>query len=189
MQLADVAWRPPPLETERLLLRGWEPADLAAVFAYASDPEVTCFMAWDQHRSIDDSRAFLDLVAEQYGNHELDYCFCRRTDPTTAIGGVGLYWRRPPPGTMELGYVLRKSAWGNGFAPEACRRLIGHAFDTTDVERIFAPIFAENTKSRRAAEKMGLAVEGVLRSAAVYRGRRWDQAVYAVVRADAGRTG
>jgi ribosomal-protein-alanine N-acetyltransferase len=188
--LIDIAWRPPRLETERLLLRGWEPDDVDSVFAYASDPEVTRFMAWDQHRSIEDSRAFLDLlVAEQYGRHELDYCICRKSDPGTAIGGLGLYWRTPPPGTMELGYVLRRSAWGNGFAPEAGRRVIRHAFETTSAERIFAPIFAENAKSRRAAEKMGLAFEGVLRSAAVYRGRRWDQAIYAILRADADRGG
>jgi ribosomal-protein-alanine N-acetyltransferase len=185
MSLSDLTWRPPRLETERLLLRGWEPTDVDAVFAYASDPEVTRFMAWDQHRSIADSRAFLDvLVAEKYAGQELDYCICRRDEPAAAIGGIGLYWSSRPHGTMELGYVLRRSAWGHGFVPEAGRRLVRHAFETTDVARIFAPIFAENAKSRRAAEKMGLRFEGVLRSAARHQGRRWDEAVHAIVRGD-----
>jgi RimJ/RimL family protein N-acetyltransferase len=47
----------------------------------------------------------------------------------------------------------------------------------------FAPIFVANAKSRRAAEKMGLAFEGV-RSAAVHRGRRWDEVVSAILRTD-----
>ena len=186
MALSDVTWRPPRLETDRLLLRGWEPTDVDAVFAYASDPEVTPFMAWDRHRSLADSRTFLDVfVAEKYAAQELDYCICLRSDPTDAIGGIGLYWSYRPHGTMELGYVLRRSAWGNGFVPEAGRRLIRHAFETTDVARVFAPIFAQNEKSRRAAEKMGLELDGVLRSAVQYRGRRWDEAIYSVLRKDA----
>jgi ribosomal-protein-alanine N-acetyltransferase len=185
MSLADVAWRPAPLETDRLLLRGWEPSDADAVFAYASDPEVTPYMAWDPHRSRADAVAFLDeFVAERYAEQELDYCICVRTDPATAIGGLGVYWHSRPHRTMQLGYVLRRDAWGAGFVPEAGRRLIRHAFDTTDAARIFAPIFAPNGRSRRAAEKMGLAFEGVLRGAVEYRGRRWDEAIYAIVRDD-----
>jgi [ribosomal protein S5]-alanine N-acetyltransferase len=184
MALRDVAWRPPPLVTDRLLLRGWEPHDLDAVFAYASDPEVTLFMSWERHRSPDDARAFLDVfIADNYAARELDYCLCLRDDPSTAIGGVGLY--RRPHETMELGYVLRRRSWGQGIVPEAGRRLVRHAFETTDVFRIHAPIFAENAKSRRAAKKIGLRFEGVLRSAVALRGRRWDTAIYAIVRDDA----
>lgn len=185
MPLADVAWRPPRLETDRLLLRGWEPSDADAVFAYASDPEVTPYMAWDAHRSPADAVAFLDgFVAERYAEQELDYCLCLRTDPASAIGGLGVYWRSRPHRSMQLGYVLRRDAWGRGFVPEAARRLIRHVFETTDAARIWAPIFAPNVRSRRAAEKMGLAFEGVLRSAVEYRGRRWDEAIYAIVRED-----
>ncbi len=62
------------------------------------------------------------------------------------------------------------------------------AFRTTKVERIYAPIFAENAKSRRAAEKMGLRFEGVLRSCVEFRGERRDEAIYAIVRGDLGPT-
>lgn len=52
--------------------------------------------------------------------------------------------------------------------------------------RIYAPIFAENVKSRRAAEKMGLRFEGILRSSIEYRGIRRDEAMYAILRTDLG---
>jgi ribosomal-protein-alanine N-acetyltransferase len=185
MGLSDVSWRPPVLETARLVLRGWEPRDVRAVFAYAADDEVTRFVAFPRARALDDSRAFLDgFVADHYRDGELDYCICDQRDPADALGGMGLYWRSRPHRVMEIGYVLRRSAWGNAFVPEAGRRLIAHAFATTDVERIYAPIFAPNAKSRRAAEKMGLAFEGVLRSAVEHNGRRWDQAIHAIVRGD-----
>ena len=57
---------PPRLETERLVLRKITPGDAAAVFAYASDPEVTRYVLWETHRSVEDSRAFLALTQGKY---------------------------------------------------------------------------------------------------------------------------
>ena len=56
----------PMLETDRLILRKMTPDDAEAVFAYASDPEVTRYVIWETHRSIEDSRAFLDLATSKY---------------------------------------------------------------------------------------------------------------------------
>ena len=83
--------------------------------------------------------------------------------------------------------MLRRSAWGNGFIPEVGRRLIRKAFQTADAARIVAPIAAENERSRRAAEKMGLEFEGILRSLVQYRGRRFDIAIYTIVREESPR--
>jgi ribosomal-protein-alanine N-acetyltransferase len=85
---------------------------------------------------------------------------------------------------MELGCVLAKAHWGNGYVPEAARALIRQAFQTTTVERIYAAIFAENEQGRRAAEKIGLRFEGVLRSAVEFRGQRRDEAIYAILRGE-----
>ncbi len=53
---------PPRLETERQDQRKKTLEDDAAVFAYASDPEVTRYVLWEAHRSVEVSRAFLDLT-------------------------------------------------------------------------------------------------------------------------------
>ncbi len=45
-----------------------------------------------------------------------------------------------------------------------------------------APVFAPNIKSRRVAEKMGMKLDGVLRSGRSLRGQRWDEAIYSVLR-------
>ncbi len=184
-RLVDVAWRPPQIETERLLLRGREPEDAEAIFRYASDPEVTPFMAWQPSRSLEDVWDFLDgLTAHHYEEEELDYALTLRSAPELLIGGIGVYWRPRQHRVMELGYVLDKGHWGQGLVPEAARALIQFAFRTTRVERIYAPIFADNAKSRRAAEKIGLHFEGVLRSCVEFRGERRDEAIYAIVRRD-----
>lgn len=183
--LAAEKFRPPVITTERLLLRGYEPSDEAYILAYSSDPETTRFMAWETARSIDDTRAFLNqVVVTSYQRQELDYALTSRFDRETVIGGLGLYWRPQEHQVMELGYILRKEFWGQGLMVEAARALMRHAFATTDVQHIFAPILAANAKSRRAAEKMGMKLDGVLRSQRRYRGERWDVAIYSLLRGE-----
>jgi ribosomal-protein-alanine N-acetyltransferase len=58
------------------------------------------------------------------------------------------------------------------------------SFVPLHVERIYAPTFSVNAKSQRAAEKIGMSFEGILRSSLELRGRRWDEAVYSILRAD-----
>ena len=98
------------------------------------------------------------------------------------IGGVGIYVKAY--NTADLGYVLHRDHWGQGIVVEAARKLIDHVFSTTQVVRIQAPVFADNTRSRRAAEKLGLTLEGIHRSTRFLRGRRWDEAIYAVLKSE-----
>ena len=183
--LAGVSRRPPVLRSRRLLLRGYEPDDAPEVFAYCSDPETTQYMFFDAHRTIGDAHDFLNSwVAEAYRKGELKYALCLADAPERIIGGIDLRVDPNQHRTMELGYILSRAHWGRGYMPEAARTLIAHAFETTDMQRIEAPIFAQNVRSRRAAEKMGMLLDGVLRSSRAARGQCWDVAIYAILRND-----
>lgn len=185
MRLSAITFRPPRIETNRIILRGYEPGDVANIYAYASDPETTRYMAWDRATALEDVHRFLNsVVALNYERNELDYAVTLRGMENQCIGGIGLYWRPPEHQVMELGYILRREHWGQGLIAEAGRALIAHAFASTPVERIFAPIFAPNSRSRRTAEKLGMQLDGVLRSLVALRGQRWDEAVYSLLRAE-----
>ena len=183
MNLNEVTWRPPVIETERLVLRGYELDDAPAIYAYASDPEVTPYMTFDRSRSIDEVLVFLNgRIASSYCEQQLEYMLALRDEPDIAIGALSAVWYSRAHRVLELGYILAKEHWGNGYMPEAGRALMRFAFETTNAARIFAPIFAPNAKSRRCAEKIGLTLEGIHRSALELRGQRWDEAIYAVLR-------
>jgi len=63
----------------------------------------------------------------------------------------------PAQGTVaDLGYRLRKSAWGKGYATEGARALIRKAFTDLGIDRVTAQTMAVNTGSRRVMEKAGL---------------------------------
>lgn len=184
-KLSAVEFRPPRIETERLTLRGYESGDTADIYEYASDVETTRFVARERATAPEDIDAFLNsVVAPNYEHQELDYAMTLRGKEDRCIGGVGLYWRPREYHVMELGYVLHRGYWGQGLVAEAGRALIAHAFATTSVERVFAPIFAGNRGSRRVAEKLGMRLDGVLRSHLVVRGQRQDVAIYSLLRAE-----
>ena len=65
---------------------------------------------------------------------------------------------------VEIGYILKNSAWGNGYATEATERLLRFAFEETQLEEIVAIIDAENISSQRVLEKCGFVYEGLRRA-------------------------
>jgi len=60
------------------------------------------------------------------------------------------------PSAAELGYRLRRAAWGQGYATEGSRALLAHAFGTVGLERVWAETMAVNARSRHVMSKLGL---------------------------------
>ncbi len=79
--------------------------------------------------------------------------------PVTPTSAAMVDWPDAPPGeiaVVSLGYRLRASAWGRGYATEGARALVRRAFTELDVSQIVATTMAINTASRRVLEKAGL---------------------------------
>ncbi len=71
---------------------------------------------------------------------------------------------RYPDADIEVGYILKRSAWGNGYATEACRRLVQFAFEETELDQIVAVTDPDNAVSQRVLRKCGLRDEGLRRA-------------------------
>lgn len=65
-----------------------------------------------------------------------------------------------PEGDVEVGYILKQSAWGKGYAAEICQRLLQFAFEKTSLDEIVATFDDENLKSRHVLEKCGFVDKG-----------------------------
>src|SRR5918997_6341448 len=114
----------PTLETERLILRTLTPEDAEAVFAYASDPEVTRYVAWATHRSIEDSKAFLKYtIRKNERGDEPDWGIVYKGDQRF-IGTCGFAGWEAGHARSEIGYVIRREYWRQGLMPEAVRAMI-----------------------------------------------------------------
>jgi [ribosomal protein S5]-alanine N-acetyltransferase len=152
---------PGTLTTARLRLRRPAAGDAAAIFAaYAQDPEVTRYLTWRPHASVDHTRAFLRRCAEGWRDGtEFSWVLSLREGEQL----VGMLALRPEGHRVNLGYVLARPFWGQGLMPEAARAIVDWALTEPDVYRVWAVCDVENTASARVLDKIGMTREGVLR--------------------------
>ncbi len=148
------------LTTRRLLLREFQIADHAAVQTYASDPMVTRFTGWGPNtdamtavvlQSWEEARSKTPRV-------EWPIAIVRR-DEGVLIGSTGIGAVDWQTGSAIFGYVLRRDAWGCGFATEAGRAVVDWAFDRLGLRRLTAHCDTANGASLHVLGKLGFRQE------------------------------
>lgn len=164
------------LFTKRLILRSFLPADFSAVYSWALDPENVRYMAWGPNDE-SETRAFLDRAKPGQ-----DFAVVL-TDTQEVIGSCGLY-PDSSNDTGELGWILKKDFWKQGFGTELGRELVRYGFEDLSLRRIFAPCAADNYGSYRVMERIGLRREAHHLKAFWLRvDQKWtDEFVYAMLR-------
>jgi [ribosomal protein S5]-alanine N-acetyltransferase len=173
----------PELETERLVLRKMRLDDAEAMFAHASDPEVTRYVLWDTDRSIEDSESFLRSATEGYERGDFGGWGIVLKDDGAFVGTCGVdAGYAPEHARAELGYVLSREHWGKGLMPEAVRAVIAFGFEKLSLNRVEARCIAENTASARVMEKAGMTYEGTLREREFIKGAYRDIKLYSILR-------
>jgi RimJ/RimL family protein N-acetyltransferase len=151
---------PDTIETSRMLLRRPRPFDAAAIFSrYASDPDVTRYVGWPRHRSVEDTRSFLAFCDAQWeATPAGPYLLFSRAD-ASLLGSAGLMFETSA--SALTGYVLARDAWGQGFATEALGAMVELA-RSLGASRIYAHCHPEHRASERVLEKCAFALEGTL---------------------------
>lgn len=145
------------LETERLILRHLTLDDVDNLYELDADPDVMRFLNGGQPTPYETIRTQTLPRLVSYAQDERYGCCAAIEKASSAF--VGWCMLRPVPDaadSAEVGYRLRRSVWGQGYAPEATRALIHKSFTELNLQRIVAYTLADNTKSRRVMEKAGL---------------------------------
>jgi RimJ/RimL family protein N-acetyltransferase len=147
------------LETHRLVLRRFSVDDADNLVDLDADPDVMRFVTGGLPTSRDEiENEVLPAFLGYYERYE-GYGFWAVIEKATGEFLGWFHFRPRPgagPGEVELGYRLRKSAWGKGYATEGSRALIRKGFTELGVQRVVAEAMAVNTASRRVMEKAGL---------------------------------
>jgi ribosomal-protein-serine acetyltransferase len=153
---------PDAFESERLLIRAPRPGDGAAVHAaiVESLDELRPWMPWaHEPQSVDASEAYAREARASFdARRELPLFLFLRQDGTF-VGGSGLHrihWEVP---SFEIGYWIRTSRVGRGYATEATRRIADFAFDELRAERVEIWCDAGNERSVAVAQRAGFALE------------------------------
>ncbi len=165
------------LETDRLLLRPLVENDWEMALETFMDPEVMKFVA-----DVGSEEALAEemkiAVRRGAGGRIGVWCVLQR-ETGEKLGTAILLplpieeddtdWSlvqedRYPDADIEVGYILKRSAWGNGYATEACRRLVQFAFEETELDEIVAVTDPRNAASQEVLRKCGLRDEGLRRA-------------------------
>ncbi|MGW5049613.1 GNAT family N-acetyltransferase [Actinokineospora sp. NPDC004072] len=147
------------LETERMVLRRFTADDVDLIVDLDSDPEVMRYLSGGEPTPREEVRNEIIPAWLSYYDRGDDFGYWAAVDKARG-GFLGWFHFRPHPDGdrdgIELGYRLRRAAWGRGLATEGSRALIAKGFTTLGVHRVFAETMTVNTASRRVMEKSGL---------------------------------
>jgi [ribosomal protein S5]-alanine N-acetyltransferase len=182
MSLGDAFRRFPTLTTERLRLRELRLTDTEAVYAIKSDAEVTRRYGEEPHRSVEETRGWVEKRLVDYERRDaIVWAFARREDDTV-IGSCCFWHFDPTFRTAEIGYELCRSEWGRGIGAEGVSAAVRYGFEEMDLHRIEACPLVFNEPSRQLLLRLGFVLEGTLRERCLVRGRFEDQLYLGLLR-------
>lgn len=152
---------PEIFETARLRLRPPNLADAQSIFdSYAQDPAVTRYLVWPPHRSVATTEQFIsDCIERRAAGTAFPYVLTRIADNRL----LGMLELKPHPHGANIGYVLAREHWGQGYMPEAARAVVSYTLMQPSIYRVQAFCDVENTASARTLEKIGMTREEMLR--------------------------
>jgi len=180
-ELTRIFRDPPEIETPRLILRRMRKTDSTDMYEYARDPAVSEYLLWQPHESEAYTRRYLNYLQTRYRAGDFhDWAVVWR-DADKMIGTCGFTSFRLDANSAEIGYVLNRSYWGMGVAPEAVRAVLRFGFLELRLHRIEAHYMIGNDRSRRVMEKVGMTYEGTQRDSLFVKGRYVSVGVCAVL--------
>jgi len=145
------------LRTPRLILRHWQPSDRAPFAAMNADPAVMAYLPSTLTRAESDALADAieaNLAARGFGLWALEIA-----GVAPFAGFVGLSvpaFEAPFTPCVEIGWRLVAAQWGQGYATEAARAVLVHAWDAVGLDEVVSFTTIGNTRSRAITARLGM---------------------------------
>lgn len=151
---------PPVIETDRLILRAFREDDLEAFAEMGQDREVMEFLSVDGSLlSRADSWRQMAMFLGHWELRGYGTWAVEERSGGAFVGRVGLHFPEGWP-DRELGWTIARRFWGRGYASEAARASIAHAFGTLGWNHLVSLIHPDNQRSARLAERLGYHLHG-----------------------------
>jgi len=153
----------PTIPAARLTLRWLTEADVGALFAIFSDPDVMRYWSSTPHQDLAATRRLLAEVQDGFRRRTLLEWGVALRGEDCVIGTCTLADLDFDNRRAEIGFALGRAHWGSGYMNEALTALLDFAFEGLDLHRIEADVDPRNAASIRALERLGFQREGLLR--------------------------
>ena len=153
------------IETDRLILRQFTMDDAAPMFRnWASDDQVTRYLTWPTHESVEISSMVLSDWTSHYGEPDFyNWAIVLKENGPEPIGNISVVHVKDSTLCATMGYCMSRAHWRKGIMAEALTALIAFLFDEVGFNRIEADHDIENPASGRVMQKSGMTFEGTSR--------------------------
>lgn len=170
------------LHTSRLTLRPFTAEDGKAMFAnWASDPEVTRFLTWPTHQTVEVSSYVAGSWAEHTGEKSYYQWAIVPENGGEPIGSIGVVRQEEATLTAEIGYCIGRKWWHQGIMTEAAQAVISFLIEKVGFQRVEAQHDVNNPHSGAVMQKCGMTFEGIHRRAGKNNQGICDVAMYAIL--------
>lgn len=168
------------MDTPRLRLRTFRTADLPLLVAMNADPAVMAHLGGPM--APEASLAMAEAIQRRFGAEGTGMIAVERRADGAFLGIAGLNRLRWYPDDLEVGWRLLPAHWGQGYATEAGRAWLGHAFRRHGAARVISVADVPNTRSRAVMARLGMRLDHV---ATLQEGEdRFEAAVHVIARAE-----
>ncbi|MCW8982064.1 MAG: GNAT family N-acetyltransferase [Altibacter sp.] len=149
------------IRSQRLGLRNWEQSDLIPFAEMGRDPEVMRYLP--KLLSLDESEAFIERMQHHFVTYGYCYFAVDLLETNEFIGFTGLMqqpWESKFTPAVDMGWRLKRSAWGKGYASEAAAVCLHAAFTAFQLDEVYAFAAQGNTASEKVMQKIGMSYAG-----------------------------
>ena len=172
------------LDTKRLRLRPLVRSDADALLAIHADPQVMRYTTIRPWTSLEQAHALIERDVQDMpaGKH-----LCLGIVPAgedQVAGTCTLFGIYRASQRAEIGFVLGRSAWGNGYMKEALSALLDFGFASMNLNRVEADTDPRNLAAAKTLERLGFVKEGHLRERWIVDGEKSDAALYGLLRSE-----
>ena len=162
----------------KINLKKWEITDIEALLKYAGNPQITRFMS-DVFVHVSTPEGAIKFI--EFANSGSDRLYRAIEINGEVVGGIGILvqtdiYRK----NAELGYWLAEPFWGKGIISQIIPMIVSEAFDTMNINRIFAKPFHTNFASHRVLEKSGFTLEAILEKTIFRNGEYLDEYILGI---------
>lgn len=155
------------LETERLILRKFKLSDAEALYNnWANDSEVTKFLTWPTHTSVEISEIVVNDWVNSYADNKFyQWAIVLKENQNEPVGSISVVHMDEEINMVHIGYCIGRKWWHQGITSEAFSGIIPFLIEGVGAKRIESRHDPKNPNSGKVMLKCGLTYEGTLRNA------------------------
>jgi ribosomal-protein-alanine N-acetyltransferase len=155
------------LETERLILRKFKLSDAEALYNnWANDSEVTKFLTWPTHTSVEISEIVVNDWVNSYADNKFyQWAIVLKENQNEPVGSISVVHMDEEINMVHIGYCIGRKWWHQGITSEAFAGIIPFLIEEVGAKRIESRHDPKNPNSGKVMLKCGLTYEGTLRNA------------------------